>query len=311
VDFDEGDQADLGQLEDRRGSGGGLGGLRGGPIAVGAGGLGIVGLVITLLLSFLGQGGGGIPGFDPNSVSNIDATGSNAPPPTEIATSCAGATSATDNATFIACANTNIQTFWTKLFEASGQQYSETTLVLFTQGTQSGCGQASSSTGPFYCPLDRKVYIDLDFYRVLRERFRAPGEFAQAYVIAHEIGHHVQTLLGVAGKVQARKQQYLRVGDEPRANALQVRMELQADCLAGVWANRTDQMKRRLEPGDIESGLNAASAIGDDTLQRRSQGQVVPESFTHGSSAQRVRWFKRGIESGDLGQCNTFEARHP
>jgi hypothetical protein len=162
--------------------------------------------------------------------------------------------------------------------------------------------------GPFYCPLDRKVYIDLDFYRVLRERFRAPGEFAQAYVIAHEIGHHVQKLLGVADKVQAQKQQHLQRGDEPRANALQVRMELQADCLAGVWANRTNEMKNRLQPGDIEAGLKAAAQIGDDTLQKRTQGHVVPESFTHGTSAQRVRWFRKGLDGGQMSACNTFGA---
>jgi predicted metalloprotease len=155
--------------------------------------------------------------------------------------------------------------------------------------------------GPFYCPLDRKLYIDLNFYGVLKNRFGAPGDFAQAYVIAHEVGHHVQALLGVADKVQAMKQRL----DERGANALQVRMELQADCLAGVWAS---QLKNRLQPGDIEEGLRAAAAIGDDTLQRRTQGEVVPESFTHGSSEQRVRWFKRGLDSGQAQSCNTFAA---
>ena len=163
--------------------------------------------------------------------------------------------------------------------------------------------------GPFYCPLDKKVYIDLAFYRVLKERFHAPGDFAQAYVIAHEVGHHVQTLLGVADKVQALKQQAMRSGDQARANAFQVRMELQADCLAGVWASLNDQVKNRLEPGDVEAGLNAAAKIGDDTLQKRTQGQVVPESFTHGSSQQRVRWFKKGLESGRMQACDTFDGR--
>ena len=168
---------------------------------------------------------------------------------------------------------------------------------------------ASRRWGPFYCPLDRKVYIDLAFYRVLKDRFHAPGDFAQAYVIAHEIGHHVQTLLGVSDKVQALKQQAMRGGDQARANGFQVRMELQADCLAGVWASLNDQMKNRLQPGDVEAGLNAAAQIGDDTLQKRTQGQVVPESFTHGSSQQRVRWFKKGLESGRMQACDTFDGK--
>jgi predicted metalloprotease len=158
--------------------------------------------------------------------------------------------------------------------------------------------------GPFYCPSDHKVYIDLAFYRELKERFHAPGEFAQAYVIAHEVGHHVQNLLGVADKVHAARQ---RVG-KVEANALSVKMELQADCLAGIWGKRANDMKSLLDPGDLEAALNAATAIGDDRLQQQSQGRIVPESFTHGSSAQRVRWFKRGFESGDMNQCNTFKA---
>jgi hypothetical protein len=163
-----------------------------------------------------------------------------------------------------------------------------------------------SAMGPFYCPLDRKVYVDLAFYRTLKERLHSPGDFAQAYVIAHEVGHHVQNLLGRAEQVQAAKERAMRRGDEASANALQVRMELQADCYAGVWANLTNQLKNRLQPGDIESGLNAASQIGDDTLQRRTQGEVVPESFTHGTSAQRVSWFKRGYQSGQISGCDTF-----
>jgi len=197
---------------------------------------------------------------------------------------------------------------WERNFQAAGRRYEKPTLVLFSRATPTACGTGQSAMGPFYCPLDRKVYIDLDFFRVLRERFQAPGEFAQAYVIAHEIGHHVQTLLGVADKVQAQKQQSLRRGDEPRANALQVRMELQADCLAGVWASLNDQVKNRLQPGDVEEGLNAASQIGDDMMQRRTQGTVVPDAFTHGSSEQRVRWFKTGLESGEISQCDTFNS---
>lgn len=193
---------------------------------------------------------------------------------------------------------------WDRVFKAAGRTYEKPTLVLFSSGTQTACGPGMSAMGPFYCPLDRKLYIDLRFYTDLKNKFGAPGEFAQAYVIAHEVGHHVQTLLGVADKVRAAQQHT----DQVRANALQVRMELQADCLAGMWANLNDQLKRRLEPGDIEGGLRAAAAIGDDTLQRRSQGQVVPESFTHGSSEQRVRWFKRGFDQGQMQACDTFGA---
>jgi len=194
---------------------------------------------------------------------------------------------------------------WGRVFEAAGRRYVPPTLVLFSGGTQTACGTGVAAMGPFYCPLDQKVYIDLSFYDELKRRFHAPGDFAQAYVIAHEIGHHVQKLLGVADKVQSLKG---RAGDEAQANALQVRMELQADCLAGVWASLNDQVKNRLQPGDVEAGLNAAAQIGDDTLQRRSQGRVVPESFTHGSSAQRVKWFREGLEGGQMSVCDTFGA---
>ena len=191
---------------------------------------------------------------------------------------------------------------WERVFAASGRRYEKPKLVLFTRATRTACGTGMSAMGPFYCPLDRKLYIDLDFYRVLKDRFGAPGDFAQAYVIAHEVGHHVQALLGVAEKVQAMKQRL----DERRANALQVRMELQADCLAGVWASLNHQLKNRLQPGDIEEGLRAAAAIGDDKLQKRTQGEMVTESFTHGSSEQRVRWFKRGLDTGQAQSCDTF-----
>jgi predicted metalloprotease len=255
---------------------------------------GIGGLVLLLLFSAL-------TGTNPADLINGGGT-------SDETVGTTGVPADDPQAEFVSVVLADTEATWTEIFRSRGESYEPPTLVLFTQATQSACGVGQSAMGPFYCPLDRKVYIDLDFYRVLRERFRAPGDFAQAYVIAHEIGHHVQTLLGVAEKVQARKQQYMRVGDEPRANALQVRMELQADCLAGVWANHTNQMKNRLEPGDIEKGLNAASAIGDDTLQRRSQGHVVPESFTHGSSAQRVRWFRKGLDGGQMAACDTFGA---
>ena len=193
---------------------------------------------------------------------------------------------------------------WGELFRRMGRRYEQPRLVLFSGAIESACGFAQAAVGPFYCPGDRKVYIDLSFYRDLRDRLGAPGDFAQAYVIAHEIGHHVQNLLGIAERVQAAQGRRSRT----EANALQVRMELQADCLAGVWANNAQRARNILESGDIEEGLNAAAAIGDDRLQRQSQGRVVPESFTHGSSEQRVRWFERGIESGEPGQCDTFAA---
>ena len=186
-----------------------------------------------------------------------------------------------------------------------GEQYVNPKLVLFTRATQSGCGTAESATGPFYCPRDRKVYIDLSFYDQLKNDLGAPGDFAEAYVVAHEVGHHVQNLIGISQQVQDLQQR----SSKAQANALSVRLELQADCFAGIWANHTEQSQKVVEPGDIEAALNAASAIGDDRLQSQSRGYVVPESFTHGTSAQRVRWFKRGIQSGDLKQCNTFENR--
>ena len=195
---------------------------------------------------------------------------------------------------------------WDRFFKAAGRRYEKPRLVLFTGETPTACGTGQAAMGPFYCPLDRKVYIDLAFYDELKRRFNAPGDFAQAYVIAHEIGHHVQNLLGIAGRVQELR---ARASDERQANLLQVKMELQADCFAGVWASVNEQMKKRLQPGDIESGLNAAAAIGDDTLQRQAGRRVVPESFTHGSSAQRVRWFKRGLDTGRTDACDTFNAR--
>jgi hypothetical protein len=176
--------------------------------------------------------------------------------------------------------------------------------VLFTGAVESACGFAQAAVGPFYCPLDHKLYLDLGFFRELRDRFGAPGDFAQAYVIAHEVGHHVQTLLGISEEVRAIQQRR-----PTQANALSVEQELQADCFAGVWAHHADKTRQILEQGDVEEGLNAAAAIGDDRLQRQGRGYVAPESFTHGTSAQRVRWFKRGITSGDVKQCDTFSAR--
>ncbi len=193
---------------------------------------------------------------------------------------------------------------WNEIFAASGRRYEEPRLVMFTGKVQSACGMGQAAMGPFYCPADRKAYIDLSFYDDMRTRFRAPGDFAQAYVIAHEVGHHVQNLLGISGEVR-RRQSGLSQAD---ANQLSVRLELQADCLAGVWANRADKAKGILETGDVEEALNAAAAIGDDRLQRQSRGTVVPESFTHGTSAQRQRWFRTGLASGDPDSCDTFAA---
>lgn len=191
---------------------------------------------------------------------------------------------------------------WGSIFSSAGGSYREPTLVLFSGAVESACGFAQSAVGPFYCPADQRVYIDLSFYEDLQSRFGAPGDAAQAYVIAHEVGHHVQTLLGISERNMAARQR----ASQAEANALSVRQELQADCFAGIWAHHADRSRQFFEAGDIEEALNAASAIGDDRLQKQSRGYVSPESFTHGSSEQRVRWFKRGYESGDVNQCDTF-----
>jgi predicted metalloprotease len=203
---------------------------------------------------------------------------------------------------FVAVVLADTEDTWNAVFRNAGRQYQEPTLVLFSGSVRSACGFAQAAMGPFYCPADQKVYIDLSFYSDLKNRFRAPGDFAQAYVIAHEVGHHVQTLLGVSEQVQRKKARLSKV----EANQLSVRQELQADCLAGIWAHHADRTRNLLERGDIEEGLNAASAIGDDRMQKQSQGYVTPESFTHGSSAQRVKWFKRGYQTGDVNACDTF-----
>ncbi|MCE3261058.1 MAG: metalloprotease [Pseudoduganella sp.] len=194
---------------------------------------------------------------------------------------------------------------WTELFRRNGGTYQMPKLKVFNGSIATACGQGVSATGPFYCPGDQDIYIDLDFFRLMESRFKAPGEFAQAYVVAHEVGHHVQNLMGLSTKVHNAK----RNASERQANALSVRLELQADCFAGVWAHHANRARNIIEQGDVQAALAAATAIGDDALQRQSGGDVVPDSFTHGSSAQRVRWFTRGIESGEIAQCNTFEAR--
>src|SRR5512138_424504 len=206
---------------------------------------------------------------------------------------------------FVAVVLADTEDAWTAIFTAAGRTYEAPKLVMFSGAVQSACGMAEAAVGPFYCPGDHQVYIDLSFYDELQSRFGAPGDFAQAYVVAHEVGHHVQTLLGISERNMAARQR----ASEAEANALSVRQELQADCFAGIWAHNADRSRQLLETGDIEEGLNAAAAIGDDRLQKQSQGYVSPESFTHGSSEQRVRWFKRGFEQGKVEACDTFATR--
>jgi len=203
---------------------------------------------------------------------------------------------------FIAAVLGETEDTWSALFQAQGLEYVPPKLVLYRDQMPTACGSGSAAAGPFYCPLDRKVYLDLGFFQQLAEEFQAPGQFAEAYVLAHEVGHHVQNLLGIAGQVRALQQR----SSAAQANQLSVRLELQADCYAGVWAKHADETKQILEAGDVESALRAAAAVGDDTLQKRAQGYVVPESFTHGSAAERVGWFKRGLSSGSIASCDTF-----
>ncbi len=209
-------------------------------------------------------------------------------------------------AEFVSVVLADTEETWHQLFAKMGSRYREPTLVLFSGSVNSACGFAKAAMGPFYCPADQKVYIDLSFYQDLKNRHGAPGDFAQAYVVAHEVGHHIQTLIGVSKKVHAAKQRVSKI----EANALSVRQELQADCFAGIWAHHADRMRDLLESGDLEEALNAATAIGDDRLQKQARGYVTPESFTHGSSAQRVRWFKQGFTTGDFQSCDTFAAKN-
>jgi uncharacterized protein len=284
-------------IEDRRGMGGGFGMPGGGmriPIG-GRGGIGIGGIIVLLLLWLV---------FGINPLELLSGGGIQIPSQTEAPTQT-GEVGNDEKKDFVARVLGSTERVWTEKFQAMGRRYDPPTLVLFSGAVQSACGMAQAAMGPFYCPPDQKVYIDLSFYEELQNRFGASGDFAQAYVVAHEVGHHVQKLLGLADKVtQARMQ-----APDAEANELSVRMELQADCYAGVWAKSADDSAQILEAGDIEEGLNAASAIGDDRLQKRSQGYAVPESFTHGSSEQRVRWFKRGLDTADMNQCDTFKAQ--
>lgn len=209
-----------------------------------------------------------------------------------------------EQAAFISAVLADTEEVWKEILPQYHMHYKEPKIVLYRGSTQSGCGYASAQMGPFYCPVDQKVYLDLGFFDELANRHNAPGDFAQAYVIAHEIGHHVQNLQGILSKAQLLKQQW---NDEKKANALQVKIELQADCYAGIWAHHAQKRFNILEPGDIEEALNAAGSIGDDTLQKQATGYVRPDTFTHGTSQQRIEWFKRGLETGDAGECNTFQ----
>lgn len=267
-------------VEDRRGRG------AGGKVAAGGG---IATLVIAVVVMLLGG--------DPSEVINSmpqesQPSGPAAPRP--------AAEDALANFASVILADT--EETWPALLSPLGVRYEEPRMVLFTDAVDSGCGFAQSAMGPFYCPADHRVYLDVGFFADLEREFQAPGDFAAAYVIAHEVGHHVQTLLGVSAQVDAQRRRV----SEVEANALSVRQELQADCFAGIWAHHAQKERQLLEAGDVEEGLRAAAAIGDDTLQRRGRGHVVPESFTHGSSAQRVEWFKRGMETGSVKACDTF-----
>ncbi|MBL4758267.1 MAG: neutral zinc metallopeptidase [Rhizobiales bacterium] len=313
-------------VEDRRGSGGNGGGgggfrfpfPRGGrggrrmPIRrSGMGGIGMI-IVIVLVLLFGGDLGSlfdqspiAPSGNNPGSQTFPqlpDVQGRNNQPGRTSQTNTQQ--SSDDAAAFISVVLADTEDTWKALFQQFGQTYREPRLVLFEGVVRSACGTAQSAMGPFYCPGDQKVYIDLSFFNDLSTRFGAPGDFAQAYVIAHEIGHHVQTLLGVSERVRAAQSG----AGQSQSNAIQVRMELQADCFAGIWAHHADNARHILEDGDVEEAMNAAKAIGDDRLQRQSQGRVVPDSFTHGTSEQRMRWFSRGLESGNLRDCDTFNA---
>jgi predicted metalloprotease len=282
-------------VEDRRGAGG-MGG--GGGFRIGGGGIGLGTIVIALvagwifginpltLIGVLGGGGGGAPVMEQQAPAQ-------APPAND------------PMAAFVSTVLADTEDVWSAVMRGGNANYQQPRLVLFRGAVATACGTGQSAMGPFYCPGDQKVYLDMNFFDTLRQRMGAPGDFAQAYVIAHEVGHHVQNLLGITGKVDGMRGRV----SEQQMNALSVRTELQADCFAGVWAHHSQKGKGWLERGDVEEAMNAAAKIGDDVLQRQSTGAVRPESFTHGSSQQRQTWFRRGLESGSVAQCNTFDAR--
>lgn len=274
------DQRQSSNIEDRRGMGR--------TIAIGGGGLGTIIIIILAILC----------GADPRALLEQMPQEQRGPAPQQ---QQGQAPQNDEMRQFVASVLGSTEDAWGEIFQRSGQRYRQPTLVLFTDQVQSACGVNGSSTGPFYCPGDYKLYLDTSFFRELKTEFGAPGDFAQAYVIAHEVGHHVQNLLGTMDQVSQRQAR----SSQSQANQLSVRLELQADCYAGIWAKHA-QYKGLLEPGDVEEALKAAAGVGDDNIQRRSQGYVVPESFTHGSSRERMNWFAQGFKTGDVGQCNTF-----
>ncbi|MEO8122877.1 MAG: neutral zinc metallopeptidase [Burkholderiales bacterium] len=278
-------------VEDQRGSGGG-GGFR-----IGGGrGIGLGTVAIALVAGWV---------FGINPLAILGMLDGGTAPPTAQQAPAKPASSDEPMVRFVKQVLGSTEDVWTVQFQQAGSTYQAPKLSLFRGAVPTACGTGQSAMGPFYCPADHKVYLDLGFYEVMKSRLGAPGDFAQAYVIAHEVGHHVQNLMGITDKVDSMRGRV----SEAQQNALSVRLELQADCFAGVWAYHADATRQILEQGDVEEALNAASQIGDDALQRKSQGTIVPESFTHGTSAQRVAWFKRGLQTGSVQQCNTFEAR--
>jgi predicted metalloprotease len=282
-------------IEDRRSQGPTASGFRFPGGKVGAGGGGILGIIIAVVVALIASRGGSAGfGIDPN----VDPFGA---APAASSQALDGAPDSEENLrAFVAFVQRDVQDAWSNIFTRAGRGYQPTVVVLFRGNTDTPCGTASASTGPFYCPPDRKVYLDLAFFQDLANRFGAPGDFAQAYVVAHEFGHHVQNLLGTANEVAAAQQ-----NDPESANELSVRLELQADCYAGIWAHTAFQ-QNLLEQGDLEEGLNAAAAVGDDRIQQSAGMRVNPDSFTHGTSEQRQRWFRTGFDSGDLRDCDTF-----
>lgn len=282
------DERQSDNVEDRRG--------QSGRRAPGGRSLGVGAIVIALAASYF-------LGVDPRVVLGLLEGGAGLQQQTA-SQEAAPAPPANDaKAVFVSRVLASTEDTWGEIFQASGKTYPHPKLVLFTGSYPTACGMGQAAAGPFYCPADQKVYIDLQFYQLMRDRFNASGDFAQAYVVAHEVGHHIQNVLGIVARMDSMRK---RVSEE-EYNALSVRMELQADCFAGVWAKRTDQSKHFLEPGDVEGAMVAATAIGDDTLQKQAQGYVVPDSFTHGTSEQRVRWLQRGLETGDVNACDTWK----
>ena len=316
-------ERESGNIEDRRDDGAGGGGpLGGGGFQIGRGGggpfggggfpipmgrMGIGGMIVVVVLMLLLNGGdlGSILGGGSSDGTIVPQPRPSAPPQAGQPAAPRQAASADRMRAFVSTVLASTEDVWKEQLPAQmNKSYQEPTLVLFSGSTQTECGTGQAAMGPFYCPLDRKVYIDLSFYDELARRFQAPGDFAQAYVIAHEVGHHLQNLLGISAKTAQLRRQV----SETEYNKVSVRVELQADCFAGVWGFHANRTRHILEPGDLEEALTAATAIGDDRLQKQSRGYVVPDSFTHGTSQQRVAWFKRGFETGQMKNCDTFNS---